>query len=142
MMAPIIKKIDHGVCRGCGESVEPEKKTFGFPETQTTKKVQVVYLFMCCAECQAMDLAVAEAEEESRRYTLVGIGIDGRDFYNGSRCLCGAVTHAIRGTCIRCWRASRMLEKVDAENRLFSKMLKELRAEIRTQKKEIADQLT
>jgi hypothetical protein len=98
----------------------------------------VVSFVQLCDSCADMDLAVSSAERDQLRFTRIGCGVDGISSYSGNRCICGAVTHERLGYCIECWKAHRMLDKAQAEARLISKALTELRKQIKTTQGAIA----
>lgn len=126
-----ITKYDRPTCHGCGS--ESSHGRYAFASTSRKRGCTMVRLYAACDLCADIDTAHAEAEAEGWRHTLIGIGLrgDDRDYYNGYRCHCGAVTLALQGSCVRCWRDSRMLDKAAAQSRMLSRLLKELRSEIK-----------
>ena len=125
-------------CRDCGRAQEGY---FGSPWVRNlTGKHEgrrQVHVYSLCSCCFQTDSACAEAEANDIRFTAIGTGIDGIESPLGARCPCGCVTHAYLGLCIQCSKNERMLTKAQAEAKLIDKLLKELRAEIRFQKKDM-----
>jgi hypothetical protein len=71
-----------------------------------------------CAQCFAVEEALAEANESRARFTKV-------DAQN--RCPCGSVAYSYQSWCIPCWRRSRMLDEQQAAATLNRKILKTLK---------------
>lgn len=142
-----IVKYDSAMCRLCSRPVDefdfdaggPDTRRFGFVHGPTGCKRKQMQVFRLCEICAEVDLACAEADDEKRRYTEVGVGIGGIECCNGNRCGCGSATHATLDYCIACSIRHRMLNRVDAENRTVAKILKELRSEIRSIKKQATE---
>lgn len=126
-------KAEREDCESCGRK---EEGYFGNAYIRETKSKREIIIFPLCKVCFENDSAIAEADSEKRRYTNIGTGSKGIYCYNGNRCECGAVTHANLGYCIKCSIAVRMIGKIEAEKRFINKMLKELRAEIKSKLKE------
>jgi hypothetical protein len=126
-----IIKHDRAHCGACDGA--PAVGRYAFASTSTKRGRTTVSLYSACDVCADRDMAHAEAESEGWRFTEIGVGVRGdeRTYYNGHRCHCGAVTLAIPGSCVRCWRDSRMLDKAAAQSRMISRLLKELRSEIK-----------
>jgi hypothetical protein len=142
MTSPEIEKHPMYACPGCGVVLSKEEEpSYGFPSVYNKRGKRVVHLTQCCSRCQDVEIAMKEAQDESRRFTPVGTGTDDDYFYHG-RCVCGATTHGRLLMCISCWKRTRMLNKADAENRMLSKVLKELRATIRDKKKRETEEQT
>lgn len=142
-----IVKHDRTRCRHCNRPVDefdfdaggPDTRRFGGVSTYGNGKRQQITVFRLCDTCADVDLACAEADDEKRRYTQIGVGTGEFHSYNGDRCLCGAAVHATLSRCIRCSITHRMLNKADAENRTIAKILRELRSEIRSMKKQATE---
>lgn len=135
--SPILERRDYGVCRGCGFPFKDEdRKNYAFADVYSRRGRAFVSVYRCCSACQAVDAAIEEADEQQRRYTGICAGLNG-NAYNGERCLCGCVKLVRLDACIQCSRAQRMLTKAQAESRLITKLLKELRAEVKEQHRKL-----
>ena len=128
----ILKYIERECCMGCGAA---NPKHWAFPSIYRG----VVSLMPACQTCAMVDAAHKEADELEIRYTEIGVGPDQDQatHYNGSRCICGAVSLAFNSYahCVRCWRDERMLGKKKAEHRLLRRLLADLRKTVREVKK-------
>ena len=136
-----VHKLDRdGVCSGCGK---PSQDYWGMASISRITRWggNVSNLKPLCEYCFEVDCAMVEAVDDQRRFTQIGVGPahSGALFYNGSRCYCGAVSLPFMkiggGNCVRCAKDKRMLTQLEANNKFISKLMIELRAEIRTQKK-------
>lgn len=139
----------HNCCYWCCMVFqEDDPEIYGFPTLGYGKRSGYVNVSRCCQICAEMDLAITEAVTNGWRHTKIGCiphGYRESSEYeyidSGSvgdeRCICGAVTlmsdHKQR--CVQCSIKHRMLDKAQAESRLISAVLKQLRAEVRQQKK-------
>jgi hypothetical protein len=139
----------YGACYQCSIIFNDEDiKIYGFPEVIERKDFSTVKIYRCCKQCFDNDLAITEAKEESRRFTFVGtypLGYRTEDKYIGGnyigdeRCLCGSVSLMnsknikINNACIKCSILHSRLGKMEAEKKIMSNMLRELRREIKTQ---------
>lgn len=74
-------------------------------------------IFQCCETCANYDIELHEALDEKRRFTRIEI----------DRCICGAVKLWSIECCVQCSIRSRMLSRAEAEQKLMSKALVELR---------------
>lgn len=123
-----IKYLDEGSpCLFCGAE---DAKFWGNPYRHRDK----VYLSPVCAHCIEVEVALDEADADEIRYTYIATAKHGG--YGGGRCCCGGVSlNSLKGKCVRCWKEERMLGKKVAEHKMFSRLLTELRREIKEIKK-------
>ena len=135
MFTTLIKHED-SLCGDCGR---PEEGYFGAPYVVQRKKRREVHVYSLCKICFEVDAACAEAEANDVRFTAIGTGVDGIASPQGNRCACGAVMHAMLGYCIQCSKDYRMLSARQAEYKFINKLLKELRAEIKSKAKELSN---
>jgi len=82
-----------------------------------------------------MESASDEAKADERRFTAVCVAADGTALahYMGSRCSCGAAALLMKGFCVQCWRASRMLKKAQFEIREIKSMTAQINKQIKEQ---------
>jgi len=148
-----IEKESSKCCYGCQiRFFEGERVAFGFPEItgKTNKKICTIH--SCCEQCFYMDIAVREAAEERRRFTKVGVYPSwwrtrelyaNHDCTGDERCLCGAVTlmnyenNSNNSFCVKCSILHSRLGKMDAERKIITKMLRELKREIKNKTQQI-----
>lgn len=90
-----------------------------------------------CGACSNHEEAIREANQESRRYTNIAIGINNGN-WNGNRCACGNVALTFKKNvgdfCIKCSIENRMMSKLQAESNLILRAIRELKKEIKIQK--------
>lgn len=125
-----LQYITREFCTGCGCA---DPKFWAFPHISKHS----IHLQSACYACAMVDAAIEEADSLELRYTYISVGpIDG-DYYNGSRCPCGAVglTNLSSIRCVRCWKEERMLGKRVAEHKFLSRLLVDLRREVKESKK-------
>lgn len=135
-----LEKYDDAKCAGCGDETVP-RPYYGFANSHTYKGKTKISVWACCEACYQNEQAIEDADRQGLRYTEI-IASTNENAWNGKRCLCGAVRLVRLGFCVQCSRAHRMLDKAAAEARLVGKLLKELRAEVKTQQKAEVNQLT
>lgn len=139
---PIYSKIPSLVCRCCGDRVKHADLVNSTPDwmffSSSMSKAgrQTITLVQGCESCADMDVHLAEAKADSRRYTEVSTFNKGCDW--GARCFCGAVALAMTGSCVQCSRRSRMLDRMQAEQKQIAGLLVQLRREARNMKKELS----
>lgn len=129
-----LEKFEHDACNGCGEPITNENRAWAFGSARKDRHGNLlIQVLSSCKSCASMDEAIREAEDSCARVTLIGVGpVDGgRNFYNGNRCVCGAVSLAYSGHCVQCSRAHRMLDKAQSEARLMAKAIRELNSTIK-----------
>mgnify|MGYP000571289356 CR=1 FL=1 len=83
-----------------------------------------LHVFQCCKSCNDQEIEIQNAAEEKRRLTRIEI----------KRCICGAVKLYSIDCCVACSKRSRMLEKMEAEQKLIAKALVQLRKTLRERK--------
>ena len=127
-------KIKEPNCRICYR--KSDNDSFGTPHHVGKRGVNEVHVYSLCKICFDMDLAISEAHSEQLRFTEIGVGIDGINSYNGNRCACGCVTHTFLKRCIQCSKDHRMLTAMQQEKKFIDRLLKDLRAEIKSKQKE------
>ena len=127
MKTKVVKHI-RSVCTICNvDVVEGDAGRFIASGIQTYRGVPQIHLSQACNRCSDAAIAISEADELGLRYSRVGCGTDEYDSYEGCRCPCGCVTHASLGWCVQCWKAYRMLTRVEAEARFNNRLLKQLK---------------
>ena len=134
-------------CYSCGHVFESSEKKFkGNLSSQryTDKKGCVherVYAECVCKNCSMVDEAHLEAKDESRRITEICIGqSDSQMGYTyGIRCLCGRATHAKKDWCLLCESEKRLIKQVDADTKLFRRMLRDLNSQIKETTKQMKE---
>jgi len=151
MARPMLMNVDiqlnefHGFCTGCCSTISSDQIEYAHHHTHISGKSTRFYLRPVCRICSLVDYALQEAKTEQRRFTHIGChpGFTNDDdetwTFNGRRCFCGAVTHLRLKFCVQCSRKSRMLDKANAQNKMLFSALKELRAVIREEKRELAE---
>lgn len=95
-----------------------------------------MHVFSLCRICFDMELAISEAGVDGRRFTSIGVGTDEIGSEYGRRCVCGCVTHSTLGMCIQCSKDNRMLTAMEAQKKFTDRLLKELKAQIKSTLKE------
>lgn len=128
---------DSGECSMCGTQISTKtRRAFVREYKCTTKKGKEkrnIEISQVCINCEMMNSAVMQAEEKSRRFTEVCVGIKNTHFgdYFGRRCLCGAASLSRLDLCVRCWREQRMLNRAQADIRSLIKMTTNLNRQIK-----------
>lgn len=104
-------------------SHDPEGWEFwGDPYLGYERGRQKLSLFQCCKTCAEHDAELHAALDEKRRVTRIYV----------QRCICGASKLWSLDSCIKCSQRNRMLSKLEAEQKLFAKVLTQLRKEIKS----------
>lgn len=140
-----LKLVKSDFCFGCGKQIPGgltgEADFYSFPYVYTHRGKTKVSLHPACSICSMVDAAICEANDEGRRYTEISVGIEGvgGEQQYGLRCLCGAVKLVSLYGCIQCARRFRMLGIAEAEAKIVSNLLKQLRKRIREKKCESED---
>lgn len=129
MRPPTVIRTPHEDCWACGRKVNGPY--FGTPSISETRYGKEIFLHQLCRICFEMDYAIQEAEANNVRFTNIGVGWGGIRSHNGMRCACGAVTHTWLERCVPCSKTWRMLNKQEAEAKIFDKLLKTMRQEIK-----------
>lgn len=107
---------------------------------EQAKKSRIDFkLFQVCRPCEEAEQACDEAEADGRRFTQVGVGVYGSYSFGGDRCVCGAVTVTALAFCVQCSKRSRMLGKLQAEQKQIAGLLVQLRREARNKQKELTN---
>ena len=119
----------HEQCWGCSRPLNVGEKRFAFLFFDSISRCgpPLLHAHQCCNSCANHDEAIQEAKDLELRFTQVET--------MNERCACGAVSHSLLGCCIPCSRNERMLSKAQAEAKLMTNALKELRREIKIQRK-------
>ena len=126
------KPYDFGdICNICNTNLSEEKYYTG----------EFGSLWRSCEACMNHSIELNNAISESRRFTSISTFRNGSE-WDGGRCSCGSVSLPKLNHCIRCSRINRLLEKKQSEANILSKILTDLRREIRAQKKIAEEKLT
>ena len=126
-------------CYSCGLVFKPHEKKFKgnlnvYRHTDKHGSVHEKVSAECiCKNCHMVDVAHIEAKEESRRVTEICIGSEDSQmgYTYGIRCLCGRSTLVSKDACLLCESERRMIKLVEAETKLFRRMLSDLNKQIK-----------
>lgn len=121
-----------GKCYGCGKDIIGEPK-YSYTYVQQRGQHREISVFSCCQSCAFAQDAIDEAEAEGRRFTKITVGF--APDHDGGRCICGGVILDSLSSCIKCSVAYRMLSRAQFNQRLLASALRELKSEIKEQKK-------